>query len=128
MTFEEIYKKYGMEGTGKSRWDMDEEEESRFVDECFDAYEGTGFSDTFRSIYEETKDFNGKPFHVLSRCEEGPMYDLAVLPMWNIEFEGGKVIAAFPEEICKTEINKTTAQSGRTYYLYERKALEGLKK
>ena len=55
-------------------------------------------------MYKETDAFNNKPFKVLSRCKEGE-WDLECLPAWNIEFENGDTLEAYPEEICKLEQN-----------------------
>ena len=87
-----------------SRKEMTVEEERAFVNYWFDQYEETGFLDKFHQVYDETEKFNGKPFKVLSRCKEGE-WELGFLPAWNIEFENGDTLEAFPEEICKLEQN-----------------------
>ena len=36
---------------------------------------------------------------MIGRCEEGKEWDLESLPAWNIEFEDGHKMSAYPEEI-----------------------------
>ena len=50
-------------------------------------------------IKHEDKKYIGKPFKVIGRCEEGKEWDLESLPAWNIEFEDGHKMSAYPEEI-----------------------------
>ena len=87
-----------------SREEMTVEEERAFVNYWFDLYEETGFLDKFHQVYNETEKFNGKPFEVLSRCKEGE-WDLECLPAWNIKFNNGDTLEAYPEEICTLEQN-----------------------
>ena len=83
-----------------SRENMTVEEERMFVEYWFNNYEETGFLEKFHQVYDETDAFNNKPFKVLSRCKEGE-WNLECLPAWNIEFENGETLEAYPEEICK---------------------------
>lgn len=85
-----------------SRENMTVEEERMFVEYWFNNYEETGFLEKFHQVYDETDDFNNKPFKVLSRCKEGE-WNLECLPAWNIKFENGDTLEAYPEEICKLE-------------------------
>lgn len=87
-----------------SREHMTVEEERMFVEYWFNNYEETGFLEKFHQVYDETDAFNNKPFKVLSRCKEGE-WNLECLPAWNIEFENGETLEAYPEEICKLEQN-----------------------
>lgn len=88
-----------------NREDMTGEEERAFVEYWFNKYEETGFLEKFHSVYGETEDYKGKKFKVLNRCKEGTRWDLETLPAWNIEFENGEKLEAYPEEICKLEWN-----------------------
>ena len=66
-----------------------------------------GFVDTFGTPYTGEKKYVGMKFTVLSRVKELTVdkdgADLECLPMWNIQFENGDKIAAYPEEICLAE-------------------------
>lgn len=84
------------------RYDMSEEETALFINYWFDEYERTGFCETFHAIYGDFKEYDGKRFAVVERCNELNA-DFDALPMWNIKFEDGNVIGAFPEEICRLE-------------------------
>lgn len=112
--FDELHKAYGI-GCKKSRkndrCDLTEDEERRFVSDCFDTYEYLGFSETFHSPHEEYEEDNGKRFVVLGRLKERTpetaadqdSADLSCLPMWVIQFEDGTIAQAYPEEICSCE-------------------------
>lgn len=107
-SFDELHKAYGMFETNKTREDMSEEEESRFIEDCFNLYEYIGFSDTYESSYEEYEHLNGKHFTVLGRLTE--ICDSCVLPMWKIRIVSGddeeaviEEFGAYPEEICRAE-------------------------
>ena len=106
--FIELYKKYGFDNPNKSRSDLSEDEERQFVKDCFGIYEHIGFVDTFGSPYTEEKMYEGMRFTVLGRIKEITEdkengADLDCLPMWNIQFENGDRISAYPEEICLVE-------------------------
>lgn len=88
-----------------SREDMTKEEEKTFVEYWFNKYEEEGFLEKFHVVYGGMDDYKGKKFKVLSRCKEGTFWDLETLPAWNIEFEDGEKLEAYPEEICKLERN-----------------------
>lgn len=111
-SFDDLHKAYNFNYKGKNdRYDLTEEEERRFVNDCFDLYESIGFSETFHSPYEEYKENNGKKFTVLRRVEEripgksdgADTSDLSCLPLWSIQFEDGEIAQAYPEEICIAE-------------------------
>lgn len=102
-TWEMIEKKYP-----ENRDEMDPDREKAFVSDCFDAYEAEGFSEKFWSQCGEFQMFTGKPFKVIGRI---PAWDgvnngadLECLPMWQIKFETGQEISAYPEEIIKREM------------------------
>lgn len=107
--FTDLHKVYGFTNGGRTRDDLSAEEEKRFVADCFDTYEYIGFTDTFGTPYQSKKHLNGKKFSVLGRVkelsEDTNGVDLHCLPMWNIRFEDGTEIAAYPEEICLAERN-----------------------
>ena len=48
-SFNELYKKYGLYHTTKTRNDLTEDAERKFVKDCFDIYEHIGFTDTFET-------------------------------------------------------------------------------
>ncbi len=85
-----------------TRDDMTEEREKEWVEYCYDAYEADGFTETFHSMYDQYKEYEGKSFKVVKRLNDKDA-DLESLPMWVIRFENGETIAAWPEEICLTE-------------------------
>lgn len=90
---------------------MSEEQEKEFVNDCFDCYEQEGFSKVFWTQGGDYPEYVGKPFTVVGRT---PLWDennknqmtadLECLPMWNIRFEDGFVMAAYPEEIIPREM------------------------
>ncbi len=54
----------------------------------------------FRTVYEQHRDLNGKFFDVIREIDTAqPGFDLGVLPMFQIQFESGKRIEAWPEEL-----------------------------
>lgn len=90
------------------REDMSKEREEEFVSDCFDAYEREGFAKAFWSQCGDYKHLHGKHFEVIGRV---PIYDrenngadLERLPMWNIKFEDGFEMAAYPDEIIPREM------------------------
>jgi hypothetical protein len=93
-----------MEPKSINRENMTIEQERNFVNTCFDLYEKEGFSNVFWSPYDiGNSELCGKKFKVLSRVTENQEV-LNVLPMWNIEFENGHKICAYPEEIIPSEM------------------------
>lgn len=64
---------------------------------------GCFFSKKFWSPFGDYKDREGKSFKVVGR-RTTKEEDLSSLPMWNIEFEDGTVIGAYPEEIIPREM------------------------
>lgn len=106
-TFEELHKAYGFVNNCRDRDDLCVDEERSFVRDCFDTYEHIGFADTFGTPYTGERKYIGMKFVVLGRvkelAEDQNGADLECLPMWNIQFENGDTMAAFPEEICLAE-------------------------
>jgi len=93
-----------------TRDDMSREREREWVDFCYEAYEADGFKKTFGDEYTGDREYRGKRFTVIGRvpefgrgANEEDGADLECLPMWNIKFEDGTIIAAYPEEICLSE-------------------------
>jgi len=91
-----------------TRDDMSKEREKEWVDFCYEAYEADGFAETFGTPYSGERKYLGMKFDVLGRVplieddfDNGA--ELECLPMWNIRFEDGTEMAAYPEEICNTE-------------------------
>lgn len=105
--FDELHKAYGLDNKSKSRENLTEIEERAFVNDCFEMYEHIGFLETFNTPYTNEKHLIGKKFIVLGRVNElindENGADLECLPMWNIRFEDGLEISAYPEEICLVE-------------------------
>lgn len=98
MTWENMREKYPM-----YRDDMTVEQEREFVKDCFGCYESEGFSKVFWSIGGDFKEYHNKPFKVLYRLDEKSC-DLECLPMWEIQFEDGETIHAYPDEIIPSEM------------------------
>lgn len=107
------------------REDMTKEEEKLFINYWFDKYESEGFSKVFCSPYEftdkEPTKYNGKKFEVVGRVksldEDEHGADLECLPMWNIKFEDGHTMAAYPEEIIPREIKDNIWRESDRKYL-----------
>jgi hypothetical protein len=85
------------------RDEMTEERERNFVNDCFSLYEKEGFAKKFWSCGGDYKDYHGKPFKVSGRATEKDV-DLTCLPMWNIQFEDGFIMQAYPDEIIPMEM------------------------
>ena len=86
------------------RGNLSEENEKSFVEDCFKLYERKGFADRFWTPFVENKEYIGMSFYVRRRtpahnAENSEGADLECLPMWDIEFENGTGISAYPEEI-----------------------------
>lgn len=107
--FKELHKAYGFNNGERTRDNLSHEEEKNFVKDCFEIYEHIGFAETFGTPYTGEKHLVGKKFAVLNRVkelsEDSNGADLECLPMWNIRFEDGFEMAAYPEEICLAERN-----------------------
>ena len=107
--FKELHKAYGFNNGERTRDNLSYEEEKNFVKDCFDTYEHIGFAETFGTPYTGEKHLVGKKFIVLDRVkelsEDSNGADLECLPMWNIRFEDGFEMPAYPEEICLAERN-----------------------
>jgi len=85
------------------REEMSQERETKFVNDCFGCYEQEGFAKKFWSQGGDYKDKFGQEFKVLGRCTTKDV-ELCCLPMWNIEFQDGSIIAAYPDEIIPSEM------------------------
>jgi len=85
------------------RENMTIEQEKKFVNDCFDAYEKEGFSNIFWTPYDALNNRIGQNFSVIRRVQEGEE-DLRSLPMWCIKFEDGHTSPAYPEEIILSEM------------------------
>ena len=106
--FKELHQKYGFNNPTKTRDDLSEDEERNFVNECFDIYEHIGLVKSFDTPYTDKENYIGMKFSVVSRVkeikdDENEGIALECLPMWNIRFENGDEISAYPEEICLAE-------------------------
>jgi len=105
--FKELYEAYGFKNGNRTRENLSYEEEKAFVNDCFETYEHIGFAKTFGTPYTGEKHLLGKKFIVVGRVkelsEDTNGADLECLPMWNIRFEDGTEMAAYPEEICLIE-------------------------
>ena len=98
MTWEKLRAQYP-----EDREKMSIQREREYVNHCFDLYEKEGFSKTFWTPYEDEAQHIGKKFKVLQRTPE-ERNDLCTLPLWDIEFEDGLQLTAYPEEIIPSEI------------------------
>lgn len=97
MTWDELNKKYP-----EARDEMSVDREREFLKDLYDAYETAGFVNKFWTpfdLYDKDKNYVGKPFKIVGRCEEGKEWDLKSLPVWKIEFEDGHKMIAYPGEI-----------------------------
>lgn len=105
--FEDLNKAYGLNNDLKTRAEMNKSEEKAFVNDCYDTYEYLGFAETFETPYTDKEKYNGMKFTILDRVKELSVdkdgADLECLPMWNIQFENGDKMTAYPEEICLAE-------------------------
>jgi hypothetical protein len=108
------------------REDMNREQEIKFVNEYFENYEKEGFSKVFISPYDLGGKVNrqGTPFKVLGRIrpltqtDKGPdTADLETLPLWNIQFEDGETMGAYPEEIIPSAIKENLWRESDKQYL-----------
>lgn len=99
-TWKDLYKTYP-----EHRCDMTEKNEREFVEHCFELYEKEGFANKFWSCGGDLKKYHGKSFNVLGRATENEV-DLCCLPMWNIVFEDGYIIQAYPDEIIPREMKE----------------------
>lgn len=85
------------------REDMSYERQREFVNDCFLCYEKEGFANKFWSPFGDYKEREGQSFEVIGRCTEKESH-IDSLQMWNIKFEDGTVIGAYPEEIIVREM------------------------
>lgn len=88
--------------SGNDRSQLSEKDEKAYVNKAFKIYEEVGFEAALPDISglnEEDVPYIGKTFKVTGRCK-APEWDLECLPAWNIEFEDGHKMEAYPEEIC----------------------------
>lgn len=90
----------------QDRESMTEEMERRFVEDCFSCYEEEGFSPVFWSPFGDHKERFGECFEVVGRCSAPDEADLCALPMWNIKFQDGTIIGAYPEEIIPSQMRE----------------------
>ena len=94
--------------------EMSFEDELRYRTDCFDTYEGIGFTDTFDSPYEDKSKFNGKPFKVVRRMSyTEDNIDLECLPKWIISIDGEE-IEAYPEEALWQKLSKCSKKKMKT--------------
>lgn len=91
------------------RDDMSEERQREFVNDCFSCYEQEGFAKKFWSPFDHYKEREGQTFEVIERCTEEHAH-ISTLPMWNIKFEDGTIISAYPEEIIIREMKNNGCQ------------------
>lgn len=97
-TLDDIENKYP-----ESREEMTEEREKEYIADCFVAYENEQMSEKFWSPFGDYEERFGQHFKVVNRCDENGCH-LGALPMWNIQFDDGTVIGAYPEEIVLSEM------------------------
>ena len=101
---------------------MTRKEEMAYVEELFDYYEKEGFSKIFIPQSEDVIDekYHSVPFKVIRRMKpeliegdegfenfnpnDSGWTELDLLPMWEIEFEDGKKIGAYENEIIPSKI------------------------
>ena len=104
------------------REDMTPEELKAFINYWFDKYEQEGFSKVFCSPYNGEEEYNGKNYKVIDRAsniDEDPINgaELSCQPLWNIQFDDGTTMAAYPEEIIPSEIRDNMWRTSDKKYL-----------
>lgn len=99
------WNEFNLKYKSKLRDFMSEEEEREFINDYTNCCEEEGFNKVYWSPYTEWEKYYGKPFKVIKRATEKEN-DLEVLPMWIIQFEDGKRIQAYPEEIVTSEMKR----------------------
>lgn len=58
------------------------------------------YRETFTTPYEQYAEHEGQPFRLIRAITKpGPEFDAVSLPMYEVEFEGGTHIHAWPEEV-----------------------------
>ena len=100
MNKEEFKKKWN----GKDRENLSPSELKEFLCDSFEMYEKQGFAPLFHTPYTENESRIGERFKVLRRADTNDC-DVECLPMWQIEFNDGQKIFAYPEEIFQDEQN-----------------------
>lgn len=90
------------------KWDTDGEKVKlpKKVEHIFDGYNDINDDDLLDEIADWLTDEYGychDGFDVKEISEDKDGADLECLPMWNIQFENGDTMAAYPEEICLAE-------------------------
>lgn len=93
-SWKDMEQKYPME-----REEMTREQEKEWIEDCYSLYEKEGFARCFWSCGGDYKEYHEKPFKVLRRTKESDGFDMECLPAWRIEFEDGKLLDAYPDEI-----------------------------
>lgn len=88
----------------EERYEMSDETHRKFIEDCFKLYEKEGFNDTFWSPFSENEIYGGKSFKIIRRATEDDGIFIEQLPQWLIEFEDGKQLFAYPEELIMSEM------------------------
>ncbi len=99
-SWEDMERKYS---TWRNRLTI--EEETEFVNDCYNLYEKEGFSKVFIDQSGGLEKLDNKPFVVIGRTSL-KVADLRDLPMWDIKFEDGYKMTAYPDEIILGEIKR----------------------
>ncbi len=58
------------------------------------------FVKRFRKVFDEFAQYHGKPFKVLGEYRQSKANRAEVGPLYRIQFEDGKKLNAWPEEVC----------------------------
>lgn len=88
----------------EERYQMDDERHKEFIEDCYRLYEQEGFNNTFWSPFGENEHYGGKTYKILRRATEDDGIFIEQLPQWLIEFEDGKQLFAYPEELIMSEM------------------------
>lgn len=95
------YKEWCDKWSKVSFMQITDDEFREYIEDCFNMYETEGFhTDRFNAQYKRDLPYKDKPFEVVRRCTEGDVILFELLPAWDIKFEDGTTIIAYPEEIC----------------------------
>lgn len=117
-SWEEMRERYPME-----RDEMTVEQETQFVNECFNLYEQEGFSPQFWSPFTDNQERVGLPVEIVGRIEADMSHDLGVLPMWKARLNGEE-FEVFPEEVIPSEMKANGCRWFDDILLYDSSANE----
>ena len=81
----------------------------------FDFYEQVGVHDKYDDVHGSYPSHHGFPFKLNGRVAVKDVEHPYYLPMWEIEFEDGTIMSAYPEEIFSVEKIKKVQEMLKEY-------------